>query len=212
MVRPPVRFRPVASDRLTPTTTDRLLAERLGVTVRTVERDIVRLREAGAPIAVRSVPGGGMSGAVGPEELQSGDGGLSGHPRDLRLAETDPRDQKMDEVGGERLGRDDRHASVRLLAFLHAFPELVLCDIELITENVRPFVIVRSGIARGIPPGSEAGQAHPVARLRRALRSGAQRQRRAHRDSKAPDGPKLFFTPSERDAFVGGVKLGEFDD
>ncbi|WP_326820122.1 DUF397 domain-containing protein [Streptosporangium sp. NBC_01756] len=32
------------------------------------------------------------------------------------------------------------------------------------------------------------------------------------RDSKNPEGPKLFFTRSEWDAFVGGVKLGEFDD
>ncbi|WP_030907543.1 DUF397 domain-containing protein [Streptosporangium amethystogenes] len=32
------------------------------------------------------------------------------------------------------------------------------------------------------------------------------------RDSKNPDGPKLFFTQSEWDAFVGGVKLGEFDN
>ncbi|MFF3440438.1 DUF397 domain-containing protein [Streptosporangium sp. NPDC002721] len=32
------------------------------------------------------------------------------------------------------------------------------------------------------------------------------------RDSKNPDGPKLFFTRSEWDAFVGGVKLGEFDN
>ncbi|GIH94537.1 DUF397 domain-containing protein [Planobispora siamensis] len=31
------------------------------------------------------------------------------------------------------------------------------------------------------------------------------------RGSKDPDGPKLFFTQSEWDAFVGGVKLGEFD-
>ncbi|MET8333774.1 DUF397 domain-containing protein [Streptosporangium canum] len=31
------------------------------------------------------------------------------------------------------------------------------------------------------------------------------------RDSKDPDGPKLFFTQAEWDAFVGGVKLGEFD-
>ncbi|MEU0516843.1 DUF397 domain-containing protein [Streptosporangium sp. NPDC006007] len=31
------------------------------------------------------------------------------------------------------------------------------------------------------------------------------------RDSKNPEGPKLFFTRSEWDAFVGGVKLGEFD-
>ncbi|MEU8194998.1 DUF397 domain-containing protein [Microbispora amethystogenes] len=32
------------------------------------------------------------------------------------------------------------------------------------------------------------------------------------RDSKNPDGPILAFTPSEWDAFVGGVKDGEFDD
>ncbi|MER6172170.1 DUF397 domain-containing protein [Streptosporangium sp. NPDC001681] len=32
------------------------------------------------------------------------------------------------------------------------------------------------------------------------------------RDSKNPEGPKLFFTQSEWDAFVVGVKLGEFDN
>ncbi|MEU6738933.1 DUF397 domain-containing protein [Streptosporangium sandarakinum] len=32
------------------------------------------------------------------------------------------------------------------------------------------------------------------------------------RDSRDPDGPKLFFTRAEWDAFMGGVKLGEFDD
>ncbi|MFI6512869.1 DUF397 domain-containing protein [Streptosporangium sp. NPDC050855] len=31
------------------------------------------------------------------------------------------------------------------------------------------------------------------------------------RDSKDPNGPKLAFTRSEWDAFVGGVKDGEFD-
>ncbi|MDF5754897.1 DUF397 domain-containing protein [Spongiactinospora sp. TRM90649] len=31
------------------------------------------------------------------------------------------------------------------------------------------------------------------------------------RDSKAPRGPVLIFTSSEWDAFVGGVKDGEFD-
>jgi hypothetical protein len=31
------------------------------------------------------------------------------------------------------------------------------------------------------------------------------------RDSKDPDGPALAFTPSEWNAFVGGVKDGEFD-
>jgi Domain of unknown function (DUF397) len=33
----------------------------------------------------------------------------------------------------------------------------------------------------------------------------------AVRDSKDPDGPKLFFTPAEWDAFVNGVKASEFD-
>lgn len=32
------------------------------------------------------------------------------------------------------------------------------------------------------------------------------------RDSKGPVGPVLAFTPSEWDAFIGGVKDGEFDD
>ncbi|GAA2879869.1 DUF397 domain-containing protein [Actinoplanes cyaneus] len=35
---------------------------------------------------------------------------------------------------------------------------------------------------------------------------------RAVRDSKNPDGPILFFTPSEWAAFVGGAKDGEFDN
>lgn len=32
------------------------------------------------------------------------------------------------------------------------------------------------------------------------------------RDSKKPDGPVLYFTEAEWDAFVAGVKDGEFDD
>ncbi len=31
------------------------------------------------------------------------------------------------------------------------------------------------------------------------------------RDAKNPDGPKLVFTPAEWQAFVAGVKDGEFD-
>ncbi|WP_433511087.1 DUF397 domain-containing protein [Nonomuraea sp. CA-143628] len=34
----------------------------------------------------------------------------------------------------------------------------------------------------------------------------------AVRDSKDPNGPALIFTPSEWDAFVSGVKDGEFDE
>lgn len=33
----------------------------------------------------------------------------------------------------------------------------------------------------------------------------------AVRDSKDPDGPKLFFTPAEWEAFLIGVKANEFD-
>jgi len=33
----------------------------------------------------------------------------------------------------------------------------------------------------------------------------------AVRDSRTPDGPALVFTPSEWEAFVGGVRDGEFD-
>ncbi|MBF8191430.1 DUF397 domain-containing protein [Nonomuraea sp. K274] len=33
----------------------------------------------------------------------------------------------------------------------------------------------------------------------------------AMRDSKDPDGPKLFFTYAEWDAFLKGVKANEFD-
>lgn len=33
----------------------------------------------------------------------------------------------------------------------------------------------------------------------------------AVRDSKNPDGPKLFFSPAEWDAFLNGVKANEFD-
>ncbi|WP_248966052.1 DUF397 domain-containing protein [Sphaerisporangium perillae] len=33
----------------------------------------------------------------------------------------------------------------------------------------------------------------------------------AVRDSKNPDGPKLFFSPGEWDAFLGGVKANEFE-
>ncbi|MFF4985566.1 DUF397 domain-containing protein [Streptosporangium saharense] len=32
----------------------------------------------------------------------------------------------------------------------------------------------------------------------------------AVRDSKDPEGPKLFFTPAEWDAFLNGVKAGRF--
>jgi len=42
-------------------TTGAELAERLGVSIRTIERDLARLAEAGVPISVRNGPGGGYS-------------------------------------------------------------------------------------------------------------------------------------------------------
>ncbi|MFD1546602.1 DUF397 domain-containing protein [Nonomuraea guangzhouensis] len=36
-------------------------------------------------------------------------------------------------------------------------------------------------------------------------------KRRGVRDSKDPAGPALVFTPGEWDAFISGVKDGEFD-
>ncbi|MER6944942.1 DUF397 domain-containing protein [Nonomuraea sp. NPDC000554] len=51
--------------------------------------------------------------------------------------------------------------------------------------------------------GSNGGNCVEVAEL-----SG---RRRGVRDSKNPTGPTLIFTPGEWDAFIGGVKDGEFD-
>ncbi|HEV2638158.1 MAG TPA: DUF397 domain-containing protein [Actinocrinis sp.] len=51
--------------------------------------------------------------------------------------------------------------------------------------------------------GNQGGNCVEVAELA----NGA----RAVRDSKNPDGPKLVFTAAEWDAFIGGVKDGEFD-
>ena len=53
------------------------LAAALGVDVRTVERDIARLRDVGVPIAARRGPGGGfrldVPAAVGPVHLSPGE-------------------------------------------------------------------------------------------------------------------------------------------
>jgi len=56
---------------------------------------------------------------------------------------------------------------------------------------------------------------------KRSSRSGSEGQRVevadlpggfvAVRDSESPEGPALIFTPAEWEAFVGGVRDGEFD-
>ena len=53
-----------------PATADELAAA-LGVDVRTVERDIARLRDAGVPIAARRGPGGGFRLDVPPPSPRS---------------------------------------------------------------------------------------------------------------------------------------------
>ncbi|MET8162378.1 DUF397 domain-containing protein [Sphaerisporangium sp. NPDC005289] len=50
--------------------------------------------------------------------------------------------------------------------------------------------------------GSNGGNCVEVAQLSRLI---------AIRDSKRPDGPKLFFTAGEWSAFLGDVKAGRFD-
>ncbi|MFI6451197.1 DUF397 domain-containing protein [Streptosporangium amethystogenes] len=57
--------------------------------------------------------------------------------------------------------------------------------------------------AKSSHSGSNGGNCVEVAEL-----SGG---RKGVRDSKNPTGPALVFTPGEWDAFVKGVKGGEFD-
>ena len=69
----------------------------------------------------------------------------------------------------------------------------------------------------GMPAGELAG-----ARWRKSVRSSAQGNcielaklagaEVAIRNSRHPQGPALIFTDAELDAFLGGVKDGEFDD
>jgi hypothetical protein len=62
--------------------------------------------------------------------------------------------------------------------------------------------------------GSNGGNCVEVAELT-DVAAGSE-QKIAHteliaiRDSKNPDGPKLFFNPAEWDAFLNGVKASEF--
>ena len=74
-----------------------------------------------------------------------------------------------------------------------------------------------SGSYNGVPAGDLPG-----ARWRKSGRSSAQGNcvelaslegdGVAIRNSRHPEGPALVFTDAELDAFLGGVKDGEFDD
>jgi hypothetical protein len=76
-------------------------------------------------------------------------------------------------------------------------------------QGLRPY--------NGIPAGDL-----PDARWRKSARSSAQGNcvelarlaghEVALRNSRHPEGPALVFTDAELDAFLGGVKDGEFDD
>ncbi|MEV7968483.1 DUF397 domain-containing protein [Sphaerisporangium sp. NPDC088356] len=59
--------------------------------------------------------------------------------------------------------------------------------------------------------GSNGGNCVEVAELAGVTDSPDDTELIAVRDSKNPDGPKLFFTSAEWDAFVNGVKANEFD-
>jgi hypothetical protein len=71
--------------------------------------------------------------------------------------------------------------------------------------------------SNGVPAGDLVG-----ARWRKSVRSSAQGNcvelarlvgdGVAIRNSRHPEGPALVFTDAELDAFLGGVKDGEFDD
>jgi hypothetical protein len=74
-------------------------------------------------------------------------------------------------------------------------------------------VVSHNGVPSDDPPG---------ARWRKSARSSAQGNcielaklagaEVAIRNSRHPQGPALIFTEAELDAFLGGVKDGEFDD
>lgn len=61
----------------------------------------------------------------------------------------------------------------------------------------------RSGFAWRKATACGAGTCVEVARTAAGI---------AIRDSKVADGPVLHYTPTEWDAFLDGVKKGEFDD
>jgi hypothetical protein len=70
-------------------------------------------------------------------------------------------------------------------------------------ENATKKIVpdLTGAVWRGSPTADDSGTVE-VAMLETGV---------ALRDSRKPEGPILFFTPAEWDAFVGGAKDGEFD-
>jgi len=102
-------------------------------------------RQAAAPLELGSrVPW------VAPVLLHTGNGVLAGHRRYLLAGQAEADDQQVHKVSRERLGRDGGLPSVRLHAFPGARPEHVLCDGELVTEDVAPDVVAVGAAIRRV--------------------------------------------------------------
>jgi len=82
-----------------------------------------------------------MSAAGSPVLLHSGDGFLFAHCCDLAFAEADLREEQVDEICRQRLGRRGGLAAVRFRPVLDARPECSFIDVELISEDVTPQVV-----------------------------------------------------------------------
>ncbi|GAA0977844.1 hypothetical protein GCM10009555_039700 [Acrocarpospora macrocephala] len=69
-------------------------------------------------------------------------------------------------------------------------------------KGVQPADLAGATWRKATRSNTQGNQCVEVAQLKHGI---------AVRDSKDPEGPKLMFTPGEWDAFVHGVKGGEFD-
>jgi hypothetical protein len=69
-------------------------------------------------------------------------------------------------------------------------------------KGVQPADLADATWRKATRSNTQGNQCVEVAQLKHGI---------AVRDSKDPEGPKLMFTPGEWDAFVHGVKGGEFD-
>src|SRR5262249_13660462 len=76
--------------------------------------------------------------AVRPVPVEPGHRLLPGHRGHLRLAEADLGQQQVDHLGGSRPGRPRGHGPAGRDAVLHAPPELLRGDRELVPQDVLP--------------------------------------------------------------------------